>query len=293
MKVIQVEDLKKSYRKGFFKRRHPVLKGLSFQVEAGKITGFLGSNGAGKTTTLKCLLNLSIPDSGKIHFFEQGPLTPSLCEKIGFLPERPYFYEYLTGYEFLRFYGELSTRLKRADLDQQIRMLLKRVRLEHASDRALRTYSKGMLQRVGLAQALIHEPQLVILDEPVAGMDPDGRMEMAQIIRETAQKGSAVFFSSHLLHDAETLCDDLVIIRQGELAYNGSTQKLLHSLQSGFRLTYVEKDHPVTQVFHSDRELQEAIDRVRSQKGLIQEVKAERPSLESAFAKIISQDGSL
>jgi ABC-2 type transport system ATP-binding protein len=286
MKVIQVENLKKSYRKGFFRHLYPVLKGLSFQVESGKITGFLGSNGAGKTTTIKCMLNLSIPDSGRVNFFEQGPLTPELCKRLGFLPERPYFYEYLTGYEFLRFYGQLSTRLKRVDLEQRIASLLKRVRLEHAADRALRTYSKGMLQRIGLAQALIHDPQLVILDEPVAGMDPDGRIEIASIIRETAEKGSAVFFSSHLLHDAEALCHDLVIIRHGELAYNGSTQTLLQSLQSGFRLTYVDNAKPVTEVFLSDRELQQGIDKVRARRCEVVEVRAERPSLEAAFARI-------
>jgi len=286
MNAIQIEHLKKSYRKGFWKTRFKVIEDLSFAVEAGKITGFLGSNGTGKTTTLKCILNLAIPDSGQITFFDEGPLTQKICSRIGFLPERPYFYEYLTGREFLDFYGQLSTRLNRKELNLRINELLKRVRLEHAADRALRTYSKGMLQRIGLAQALIHRPELVILDEPMAGLDPDGRIEMAEIILETAKAGSAVFFSSHLIHDAEVLCENLVILNKGKLVYQGATQKLLSSLQSGYRLVTKEQGKLKSESYRSAEDLQRAIDSARANKIEIEEVKAERPSLEIAFSRL-------
>jgi ABC-2 type transport system ATP-binding protein len=181
MKVLEVEKLCKSYRKGLG-RTSLILKDVSFSIEAGRVTGFLGSNGAGKTTTIKCLLELALPDSGKIIFFEKGRLTPELKSNLGFLPERPYFYEYLTGEEFLKFYGQLSTSLKTKDLKERIQHLLKKVNLSHAGHRQLRTYSKGMLQRIGMAQALIHEPKFIILDEPMAGLDPDGRIEISKII---------------------------------------------------------------------------------------------------------------
>ncbi len=286
MNAIKVEHLKKTYRKGFWKTKFEVIKDLSFSVEAGKITGFLGSNGTGKTTTLKCILNLAIPDSGNITFFDEGPLTHKTCKRIGFLPEHPYFYQYLTGAEFLKFYGQISTDLKRADLNTRIQDLLKRVRMEHAADRAIRTYSKGMLQRIGLAQALIHRPELVILDEPMAGLDPDGRMQMAEIILDTAKSGSAIFFSSHLLHDAEILCENLVILSKGNLVYQGATQKLLTGLQTGFRLTTSDGGKMQTEVFPSSGDLQKAIDNARQKKITVEEVRAERPSLEEAFAKL-------
>lgn len=292
MKVLEVENLVKSYRKGFG-RTTPILKNISFAIDAGKITGFLGSNGAGKTTTIKCLLQLAFPDSGKIVFFEKGPLTESIKGDIGFLPERPYFYEYLTGEEFLRFYGQLSTNLKASDLKERIRALLKKVNMSHAGHRQLRTYSKGMLQRIGMAQALIHEPKLVILDEPVAGLDPDGRIEIANIIQETAKAGAAVFFSSHILQDAENLCHDLVIMRHGEVAYHGTTQGLLESLQSGYKVTYSDSKSMGygTATVATIGDLQKTIDELRKTKSEILEVRSMRPSLEDAFAKIASGGG--
>ncbi|HMN69015.1 MAG TPA: ABC transporter ATP-binding protein, partial [Bdellovibrionales bacterium] len=171
MKILDVENLRKSYSRGFIPRRTEVLKGLSFSVPAGLVTGFLGANGAGKTTTMRCVLGLDYADSGKIEFFG-GPLDAAARKRLGFLPERPYFYEHLSGVEFLTFYAQLTANWTRADLRARILNLLRRVDLEFAKDRPLRTYSKGMLQKIGLAQALIHEPELVILDEPMSGLDP-------------------------------------------------------------------------------------------------------------------------
>jgi ABC-2 type transport system ATP-binding protein len=281
--VLEIIDLKKTYKRGWRAKPVHALKGVSFKIEPGVITGFLGANGAGKTTTIKCLLELSLKDSGRILYFGHEGLTNEAKSKIGFLPERPYFYDYLTGREFLRFYGKISNRLKAQDLEQRVTDLLNRVGLAHAGDRQLRSYSKGMLQRVGIAQALIHRPEFIILDEPQTGLDPDGRLEVREIIRETAGEGTAVFFSSHLLPDAEQLCQDLVIYKQGEMIYNGSTSKLLSQAESGFRITYNQNETVDTK---SSEELQRKIDVLRKQNAEIREIKTQRKSLEEIFVKM-------
>lgn len=284
--VLEIIDLKKTYKRGFRAKPVHALKGVSFTIQPGTITGFLGANGAGKTTTIKCLLELSIADSGRIFYFGQEGLSNEAKSKIGFLPERPYFYDYLTGREFLRFYGKLSNRLKAADLEQRVQDLLKRVGLSQAGDRQLRSYSKGMLQRVGIAQALIHRPEFIILDEPQTGLDPDGRFEVREIIRETANEGTAVFFSSHLLPDAEQLCHDLVIYKQGELIYNGTTQALLGQAERGFRITSVKDGQIQDDDAKTQAELQTLIDKIRQARGEIREVRPLRLSLEEIFMTI-------
>ena len=238
MSVIKVTELRKSFFSDFLRKETEVLKGVSFEIKEGIITGFLGGNGAGKTTTMKCLLDLSFPSSGQIEYFGKSGLSSEVKKRIGFLPEHPYFYDYLTGVEFLEFYGQLSVKMPKTEMHDRIEVLLKRVDLWHAKDRKLRGYSKGMKQKIGLAQALIHDPELVILDEPMSGLDPDGRQAMSEIIQEIAKKGTSVFFSSHLLHDVERLCDDLVILAKGEVVYQGSTHKFLDRVQQGYNLVY-------------------------------------------------------
>jgi len=284
MSVLRVENLKKTYRR--HRTQIQALKGINFKIEAGTVTGFLGANGAGKTTTIKCLLELAYADEGQIFYFEKQGLSNEVKSRIGFLPERPYFYEYLTGQEFLRFYGEISTRLSRRDLQQRIQDLLKRVGLESASDRQLRSYSKGMLQRVGIAQALIHDPEFVILDEPMTGLDPDGRYEVREIIRETAARGTAVFFSSHLLPDAEQSCDHLVILKLGELIYQGPTETLLSQTSSQFEIVWQEDASLKSELVRSAQDLQKRIDELRKKSLTIIEVKPTRLTLEEAFVKI-------
>jgi ABC-2 type transport system ATP-binding protein len=284
--VLEIIDLKKTYKRGFRAKPVHALKGVSFKIEPGVITGFLGANGAGKTTTIKCLLELSLADSGRILYFGHEGLSSEAKSKIGFLPERPYFYDYLTGVEFLRFYGKLSNRLKSSELEARVQHLLKRVGLEHAGDRQLRSYSKGMLQRVGIAQALIHRPEFIILDEPQTGLDPDGRFEVREIIRETASEGTAVFFSSHLLPDAEQLCQDLVIYKQGELVYSGSTQKLLGQAERGYRLTYSKDGRMHEEDAKDQPDLQVLIDKARQSRADIREIRPLRLSLEEIFINI-------
>lgn len=284
--VLEVEGLKKTYRKGFRAQKVVALKGVTFSIEAGAVTGFLGANGAGKTTSIKCILGLAFPNEGRIRYFGRAGLDADAKRRIGFLPERPYFYDYLTGVEFLRFYGELSTSLKAADLRGRIDELLKRVGLWHARDRQLRGYSKGMLQRVGIAQALIHKPEFIILDEPMTGLDPDGRLEVREIIRETARQGTAVFFSSHHLLDAETICDRLVVLKLGELVYQGTLEGLLQQATSGFAIEHAHAGAVSKEIAPTLAEAQLRIDAVRRQGGEIRSFRPERVSLEEAFVRI-------
>ena len=284
--VLSVRDLKKSYRKKLTAKPVQALKGISFDIFPGTITGFLGANGAGKTTSIKCILNLAFADSGTISYFGETNLTSEVKSRIGFLPERPYFYEYLTGREFLGFYGQLSGRVQNGDLSMRVEKLLERVSLTHAADRPLRSYSKGMLQRIGIAQTLIHRPEFIILDEPMTGLDPDGRMEVEEIIRETAAEGTAVFFSSHLLPDAERLCERLVILKQGTLVYQGRTADLLGRVDAGYAIGYARDGKLQSEKLKTIDALQSRIDELRRGGTQITEIKASRMTLEEAFVKI-------
>ena len=282
MSLLRVDGLTKSYRRGFIPRPTPVLKGLSFSVPAGTVTGFLGANGAGKTTTMRCVLGLDFPDGGEIEMFGRPPDVESR-RRIGFLPERPYFYEHLTGVEFLTFYAELSARWTRAALNERIRYLLKRVDLEFAKDRPLRTYSKGMLQKIGVAQALVHEPEFIILDEPMSGLDPDGRMALADIIQETAQRGTAVFFTSHLLHDTERLCERLIVIKDGVSIYEGTTQALLDRSGGEFEVIYLARGERHSSRAADQIELQPILKTLTNEGATILDVRRHRASLEEIF----------
>lgn len=289
MAVLSVSGLRKSYKVGFIPKSVEVLKGVEFTLPAGTITGFLGGNGAGKTTTLKCILGLAFPDAGEISFFDGQPFDTEVKKKVGFLPERPYFYEHLTGEEFLRFYGELSLKLTRTVLMERIDKLLKRVDLTHARHKRLREYSKGMLQKIGVAQALIHDPEFIILDEPMSGLDPDGRYYLSEIIRETAREGKTVFFSSHLLHDAEKLCERLVIMKRGLVTYQGPTDEFLKKMGEAAIVTYVANGEKKTRKVNDQKELQLALSELTQNRADILEVKPDR-NLEEAFIRLGLRD---
>lgn len=283
MNAVEVTGLKKSYARGFWLTRVPTLKGINFQIPKGKITGFLGSNGSGKTTTIKCILDLVRFEAGSIKILGMDSQDPAARRRIGFLPERPYFYEYLTGREFLRFYGQLAMEESRPALNQRIEEVLKKIDLVHAGDKYLRTYSKGMLQRIGLGQAVLHRPELLILDEPMSGLDPDGRAIISNLIREIADSGTTVFFSTHLLPDVENLCERLLILRNGEVAYDGTKKDLLQTLKSDY----------VVRFFHDNREqelrlpdlsqAQKMVDQLRAENKAILELRPDRPSLEVVY----------
>jgi ABC-2 type transport system ATP-binding protein len=287
MNILEVEGLRKTFTAGLIPRRTEVLKGVSFNLTPGTVTGFLGGNGAGKTTTMKCILDLIFPDSGRVTWFGEQRLSQALKARIGFLPERPYFYDYLTGREFLTFYGELSARLTKAEIRSRIEELLKRLDLTHAGDRRLRDYSKGMLQKVGMAQAVIHRPEMLILDEPMSGLDPDGRFYIADLIQELAQSGTTIFFSSHLLHDVERLCRQIIILKDGVVTYQGSTQQLISKMNPQFELEWIDAQEQVHRVKkESLSSLQEEIDRLRRERARIVRVQEDKMSLEDVFIQV-------
>ncbi len=224
--VLKIENLRKAFKVGFIPKKKEILKGISFSVEAGQIFGYLGPNGAGKTTTLKCALGLIFPDQGQIEIFGHSHLSLEAKERIGYLPESPYFYEYLTGTEFLDFYARLFL-LEKKEKEERIRSLLRLVGLERAARLQLRKFSRGMLQRIGLAQALINDPELVFLDEPLGGLDPLGRKELRDIIIRLKQEGKTIFLCSHILQDIEMICDRVAILVGGRVISQGAIEALV------------------------------------------------------------------
>ncbi len=226
MKPIRIVGLTKEFRLGFSRRRSVVVGGLNLDVEQGEIFGFLGPNGAGKTTTIKILLGLIYPTSGTAWLLDREIGDVAVKSRVGFLPESPYFYEYLTGEEFLKFYGQLFG-LEGLALAKKIDRLLEMVKLTEARGVPLRKFSKGMLQRIGLAQALINDPQLVILDEPMSGLDPIGRRDVRDIILRLKDEGRTIFFSTHILPDVEMICDRVGILVKGRLQAVGAVSELV------------------------------------------------------------------
>jgi ABC-2 type transport system ATP-binding protein len=227
MFVVEIENLTKDYEVGFWrKRKVRALDGLSLNVEGGEIFGFLGANGAGKTTTLKLLMRLIYPTAGRARILGRDINDISMHARIGYLPENPYFYDYLTARELLNYCAELFG-YNRKERERRTKELLARVHLDEKSwDKQLRKYSKGMLQRVGLAQALANDPEIVFLDEPMSGLDPIGRREVRDLIASLRAKGTTVFMCSHILSDIEVLCDRVAILKGGQLAETGTLEEL-------------------------------------------------------------------
>jgi ABC-2 type transport system ATP-binding protein len=227
MSAIEIDGLTKDYPTGFLHmRRTRALDGLSLTVEHGEIFGFLGGNGAGKTTTIKILMRLMTPTAGRARLLGRDVGDVGVHARIGYLPEAPYFYEYLTARELLEYCAELfgyPPAARRARAGE----LLRRVSLDEAAwDRQLRKFSKGMLQRVGLAQALVNDPELVVLDEPMSGLDPIGRRQVRDLIAALRASGVTVFFSSHIIADIEVLCDRVAILSRGRLSHLGRLEEL-------------------------------------------------------------------
>ena len=220
--IVEIDNLTKDYEVGFWrKRKVRALDGLSLTVNQGEIFGFLGANGAGKTTTLKLLMTLIFPTLGSARILGSDISETSMHSRIGYLPENPYFYDYLTAMEFLNFCGQIFG-FSKAERVRRAKELLARVNLDESKwNTQLRKFSKGMLQRVGLAQALINDPEVVFLDEPMSGLDPIGRREVRDLISALRQDGKTVFMCSHILSDIEVLCDRVAILKGGRLAQVG------------------------------------------------------------------------
>jgi ABC-2 type transport system ATP-binding protein len=234
--AIAVRDLTKTYRTPFRRKKVEALRGVTFTVTRGHIFGFVGPNGAGKTTTIRTLMGLIKPTSGDASIFGHAIPSRAARARVGFLPEAPYFYDYLTISELLDLAGRLfgmsrSARKQRAD------MLIDRVGLARARSQSLKKFSKGMLQRAGLAQALMNDPDVVVLDEPMSGLDPIGRKEVRDLMLELREHGKTVFFSTHILSDVEAITDDIAIIARGHLQAQGTPAELVKKTLQGTEIT--------------------------------------------------------
>jgi ABC-2 type transport system ATP-binding protein len=230
MAAIEILGLEKTYSIGFWRKRPKhALRPLDLKVEEGEIFGFLGPNGAGKTTTLKLLMGLIFPTAGSARILGMEVDDPRMKAQIGFLPEQPYFYDYLTARELLDYYGQLSG-VDARQRSSRVNQVLQRVGLPDVGGVQLRKFSKGMLQRVGIAQAILHDPKVVFFDEPMSGLDPMGRREVRDLMAQLKVEGKTVFFSTHILSDAEALCDRVGIIHQGELRGVGAVADLTSSV---------------------------------------------------------------
>jgi ABC-2 type transport system ATP-binding protein len=231
MPAIEILGLEKTYMVGFWRKRPKrALSPLHLAVEDGEIFGFLGPNGAGKTTTLKLLMGLVFPTAGSARILGQEWTDPEVKAQIGFLPEQPYFYDHLTAHELLNYYAQLSG-VPGKERSRRVEAMLQRVGLPDVQGVQLRKFSKGMLQRIGIAQAILHDPKLVFFDEPMSGLDPMGRREVRDLMEQLKQEGKTVFFSTHILSDAEALCDRVAIIHKGELRGIGAVEDLTSSVQ--------------------------------------------------------------
>jgi ABC-2 type transport system ATP-binding protein len=236
--AIEIENLTKDYPFGFLHlKKKRSLEGLTMQVESGEVFGFLGPNGAGKSTTIKLLVGLIFPEAGTARILGKSIADIEMHRDIGYLPEQPYFYDYLTAAEVLDYFARFHD-LTAADRSERVARMLKKVGLETAGKIQLRKYSKGMLQRVGLAQAILHDPKVVILDEPMSGLDPIGRREVRDIILELKREGKTVLFSTHILSDAEMLCDRVGVIVGGKLRGVGAPGEIVGMKSQGMEILF-------------------------------------------------------
>jgi ABC-2 type transport system ATP-binding protein len=299
--VILIRGLRKSFKGHLNIGRTVAVAGLDLEVAPGEVFGLLGPNGAGKTTTLKMMLNLLHPDAGEVRLFGTAPSDPAVRARLGYLPENPYFYDYLTAEEFLDFYGRLQG-IPAADRRRRVRDTLARVGLRGREGTALRKFSKGMVQRLGLAQAIQHDPDLVILDEPMSGLDPVGRREVRDLILGLRAAGKTVFFSSHILQDAEMICDQVAILDGGRLRSQGRLRELVSGTVRCFEVTVRGAPERMPGAEHLSRSGDETLVRVadidalaplleevRQAGGEVISVWPQRDSLEDLFMREIGR----
>ena len=279
MNAIRTENLTKKYALGWRKGRLLALDRLNLQVREGEVYGLLGPNGSGKSTTLKCILDLVTPTDGTAWLFDVPCQQVESRLHVGFLPENPYFYRYLTGAETLEFYGKLCG-MKGAKLQQRITELLDLVGLTLARNRRLAGYSKGMLQRIGLAQALIHNPRLLLLDEPTAGVDPIGSRDIRDLIVRLKKMGKTVLLSSHLLAQVQDVCDRIGVLNLGKMILEGEVDQLISDQH---RLSFTIEGLPA-----SGR--QQLEDAARLAGGVVVNVEHPQTTLESLFLAAVKRD---
>ena len=306
--IIQTEKLTKEYRTPFGRTRKLALEDLTIDVKRGEIFGLVGPNGSGKTTTLKLLLGLIKPTSGRVSIFGRGPRDVAVKQRIGFLPDGPYFYDHLNSYEVLDFYGKLFGYSK-AERDARKESLLDMVGLNKADrSRVIRTYSKGMMQRVGLAQSLINDPELLFLDEPTTGLDPIGARSMKDAILQVRDAGKTVLLCSHLLADVQAICDRVAIVSEGHLVKFGTVRELVGPSQSfevyadgvtdatlksatAKNFPYAQENGHTRFTAASSEELDDLLNVIRDGGARTLDVKGHSETLEDVFVRSVRSDG--
>jgi ABC-2 type transport system ATP-binding protein len=300
MAAIEILGLEKTYQVGFWRKRTKcALRPLNLTVEEGEIFGFLGPNGAGKTTTLKLLMGLVFPTSGSARILGMEINDPHMKAQIGFLPEQPYFYDYLTANELLTYYAQLSG-VDASERGHKVSEVLGKVGLQDAGRTQLRKFSKGMLQRVGIAQAILHDPKVLFFDEPMSGLDPMGRREVRDLMEQLKRQGKTIFFSTHILSDAESLCDRVAIIHLGELRGVGTVADLTSNVEGKVEIIWtgasvppqvngLMSEHHITgdtvRATVREANLDAAIDALRREGLRIISVNPVRTSLEEYFVR--------
>ena len=303
--AIETQNLTKEYPYGFLHlKRKTSLENLTMQVEDGEVFGFLGPNGAGKSTTIKLLMGIIFPTAGSAQILGKPVSDVSMHRDIGYLPEQPYFYDYLTAAEVLDYFARFHG-FRAAERKERVQKMLRKVGLETAGKIQLRKFSKGMLQRVGLAQAIVHDPKLLILDEPMSGLDPVGRREVRDIILELKNAGKTILFSTHILSDAETLCDRVGVIAGGQLRGVGAPGSIVGVKSLGMEIIFeltgsgaqIEKVRAKAtksganyRMSVSEAELYAALEELRGASATIISVTQIKPTLEDFFMELVGKD---
>lgn len=300
--ILQVESVKQSFRTGFWMTHVEVLHGVSLEVPKGCIFGFLGANGAGKTTLIQLIVGLRQPTSGTVRIGGYDAVSPMAKAKIGYLPERPYFHDHLTGEGLLKYFGTLSG-MTSSQIQARTPKVLNEVGMSHARKLELRKYSKGMLQRIGIAQALLHDPEFLVLDEPMSGLDPMGRKEMRELILRLASEGRTIFFSSHVIPDVEAICEQVAVIQKGRLIGCGPIGKFLSDgpiqteiaftgleLSAAKKISELENIRAIPEggvrgIVSSQKETTAVLKKLLAEEAKVLWVTPIRPSLEDLFHK--------
>jgi ABC-2 type transport system ATP-binding protein len=298
MALVEIKGVQQKFRTGFWMTHVEILHDVNISVPEKSIFGFLGANGAGKTTLINLIVGLRKPTAGEILIRGDNAMTSKARARMGYLPERPYFYEHLTGEQFLNYFGALSG-MTRSSIKSRIPIALSRVGMSAARKVELRKYSKGMLQRIGIAQAILHEPEFLVLDEPMSGLDPIGRKEMRELIIGLAQEGKTIFFSTHVIPDVEAICDQVALIQKGrikgcgpikgflsqgedetEIVFSGRSKEEISKLGM---FTLIREIPEGLKVQLPTRDVNQAVSKLMELKTSLLWVNPIRPSLESYF----------
>ena len=287
MNALDVERLSKTFI-GKKLSKVQALKSVSFSVGQGEVFGFLGPNGAGKSTTIKCLMGLIRPTGGTATIMGEPAGSVASRMRVGFLPENPAFYDYLSAEEYLLFVGR-SFKVPDAQLAQRTDETLKLLDLWEARKRPMRGYSKGMVQRLGLAQTLIHDPDLYVLDEPMSGLDPIGRALVKEIILDIKKRGKSVFFSTHITDDVEKVCDRVAVINKGELLALDSVESIMQRGTEGYTVSVISPGGGKEEIFVDKAQLQSFIQRTIGDRQMIEKIEPRRKGMEAFFLEIVAQ----